>query len=266
MSDAEPIEAASLKAPRARHAFFTRRGGVSEGIYRSLNGGVGSRDAPSAVAENRARMAKHFHVAPDRLAIPFQIHSSDALVIDAPFTSENRPRCDALVTTTPGLALGVTGADCGVVLFLDADAGVIGAAHAGWKGALGGVIEATVGAMERGGAKRRAIRAALGPSIAQKSYEVGPEFLARFVADDPASLAHSSSLAPVPTGTCSICKATSESGRGARASAHLRISASTPMPTRSGSTAIAVRRIGRNPTTAASSRRSRWTRETPENP
>ena len=188
MSAVEYLTLDALNLPGVRHAFFTRRGGSSIGVYESLNGGVGSRDAPSAVAENRARMARHFHVAPDRLAIPFQIHSSDALVIDAPFTSENRPRCDALVTTTPDLALGVTGADCGVVLFLDPEAGVIGAAHAGWKGALGGVIEATVAAMERCGAKRRAIRAALGPSIAQKSYEVGPEFLARFVADDPASL------------------------------------------------------------------------------
>ena len=157
-------------------------------MYRSLNGGVGSRDAPSAVNENRARMAEHLQVASDRLAIPFQTHSSDALVIDAPFGLESRPRCDALVTATRGLALGVTGADCGIVLFLDAEAGVIGAAHAGWKGALGGVIEATVSAMERCGARRGAIRAALGPSIAQKSYEVGPEFVARFVADDPASL------------------------------------------------------------------------------
>ncbi len=125
-------------------------------------------------------MAAHLRVEPDRLAVPFQIHSSDALVIQAPFALDSRPRCDALVTTTPGLALGVTGADCGIVLFLDGDAGVVGAAHAGWKGALGGVIEATVSAMERCGARPRAIRAALGPCIAQESYEVGPEFLARF--------------------------------------------------------------------------------------
>ena len=168
------LSAGTLRAPGVSHAFFTRHGGVSEGVYASLNGGVGSRDAPEAVAENRARMAAALGVAPQRLAIPYQVHSPDAVAVAAHWAPDARPRCDGIVTATPGLALGVTGADCGMILFADARARVVGAAHAGWKGALTGVIEATVAAMERLGARRDAIAAALGPCIAQGSYEVGP--------------------------------------------------------------------------------------------
>jgi YfiH family protein len=154
-------------------------------VYASLNGGVGSRDAPEAVAENRARMASAIGAA--EITIPCQVHSGEAVTIVAPFAHDARPRCDGLVTATPGVALGVTGADCGMILFADSEARVIGAAHAGWKGALGGVVEATVAAMGRLGARRERVRAALGPCIAQASYEVGAEFVAAFAAADRAS-------------------------------------------------------------------------------
>jgi hypothetical protein len=184
VSAAEFVIAETLAAPGLAHAFFTRRGGVSTGLYASLNGGIGSRDEPGAVSDNRARMAAGLRIAPDRLAIPYQVHSPDAATIAAPFAPEARPRCDALVTATPGLGLGVTGADCGMVLFADQRARVIAAAHAGWKGARDGVIEATVAAMARLGAKPERIYTALGPCIAQSSYEVGPEFVAAFAAAD----------------------------------------------------------------------------------
>ncbi len=181
-----PIIAPALDLPGVRHAFFTREGGASEGVYASLNGGVGSRDDPAAVVENRRRMAAVLGVAPGRLCVPYQVHSAEALVIDDPFGPDDRPRLDGLATGAAGLALGVTGADCGVVLLADPDARVVGAVHAGWKGALGGVLEATVAAMERAGAARGRVTAVLGPTIAQASYEVGPEFPARFAAVDPA--------------------------------------------------------------------------------
>ena len=146
------IRAAALAD--VRHAFFTRQGGVSQGVYASLNGGVGSQDDPAAVAENRARMAGVLGVAPENLLVPYQIHSADALAVTAPWAEGARPRCDGLVTATPGLALGVTGADCGILLFADRQAGVIGAAHAGWKGALTGMVEALIAAMEVLGARR----------------------------------------------------------------------------------------------------------------
>ena len=177
------IRAAALA--NVRHAFFTRQGGVSQGVYASLNGGVGSQDDPAAVAENRARMAGVLGVAPENLLVPYQIHSADALAVSAPWAEGTRPRCDGLVTARPGLALGVTGADCGVLLFADRQAGVIGAAHAGWKGALTGMVEALVAAMEFLGASRANICAALGPTIGRQSYEVGPEFHQRFYAEDP---------------------------------------------------------------------------------
>ncbi len=161
------------------HGFFTRRGGVSEGVYRSLNGGIGSNDDRDRVTENRRRMAAHLGV--DHLLIAYQIHSAKALVVDKPFPADARPRCDALVTKTRGLGLGVTGADCGILLFADIEAQVIAAAHAGWKGALSGILEATLGEMEKLGARREAIAAALGPTIGPKSYEIGEEFLERFV-------------------------------------------------------------------------------------
>ena len=170
-----------------RHAFFTRSGGVSQGVYSSLNGGVGSGDAPEKVAENRARMAAALGVNADRFLTLFQVHSPDVVVAKEPWTRESRPRADAIVTQVPHLAIGVSTADCGPLLFADSEAGVIGAAHAGWRGALSGVVEATVAAMERLGARRTRIAAALGPTIRQQNYEVGPEFVERFLAADPAT-------------------------------------------------------------------------------
>src|ERR1041385_3559352 len=140
------IKASSLAFPNIRHAFFTREGGVSEGIYASLNGGIGSRDAPEKVRENRARMAAAVGVAPTHLVTCYQIHSPDVIVATEPWTRENSPRADAIVTKVPGLAIGVPAAACGPIFFADAKAGVIGAVHAGWKGALTGVLEAAVAA------------------------------------------------------------------------------------------------------------------------
>ena len=170
--------------PGLRHAFFTREGGVSTGIYDSLNGGVGSRDDPAHVRENRARMATAMGVAPDHFLTVYQVHSPDVAVVSGPWPTEARPHADAIVTRTPGLAIGITTADCGPVLFADAKARVIGAAHAGWKGALTGVLEATVAAMEKLGAERQGIVAAIGPLIRQHSYEVGAEFVTRFTEVD----------------------------------------------------------------------------------
>ncbi|HEY6254332.1 MAG TPA: peptidoglycan editing factor PgeF [Xanthobacteraceae bacterium] len=182
------VAAASLAAlPGIRHGFFTRAGGVSNGIYASLNGGIGSRDAPAHVAENRARMAAALSVAPERFITAYQIHSADVVTAATPWHSDTRPHADAIVTRTRGLAIGVTTADCGPVLFADAEAGVVGAAHAGWRGAFTGVLEATIAALERCGAQRTRIVAALGPMIRQPNYEVGPEFVARFQAADTAN-------------------------------------------------------------------------------
>ena len=169
-----------LSRAALRHAFFTREGGVSEGVYASLNGGVGSNDEPQHVRENRARMAAAVGVSPDRFLTAYQIHSPEVVTVDALWTHNARPRADAMVTRLPKLALGISTADCGPVLFADAQAGVIGAAHAGWRGALTGVIEATVAAMEKLGADRERIAVAVGPLIRQDNYEVGPEFVARF--------------------------------------------------------------------------------------
>lgn len=182
------IEAASLSAlPGIRHAFFTRSGGISEGIYASLNAGIGSHDDPNNVATNRARMAAALMVAPERLLTPYQIHSAEVAIVDAPWNAAARPHADGLVTSTLGLAIGVSTADCGPVLFADAEAGVIGAAHAGWRGAFSGILEQTLAAMEGCGARRERILAALGPMIRQPNYEVGPEFVARFEASDAAN-------------------------------------------------------------------------------
>jgi len=170
--------------PGLRHAFFTRDGGVSEGIYAGLNGGLGSNDDPAHVAENRRRMAAEMGVDPLHFLTAYQVHSPDVAVATAPWNGASRPRVDAMVTKVEGLALGVTTADCGPVLFADPKARVIGAAHAGWKGAFTGVLENTVAAMEALGASRERIVAVLGPSIGPDNYEVGPEFVARFVEAD----------------------------------------------------------------------------------
>ncbi len=162
------------------HGFFTRQGGVSRGLYDSLNCGPGSKDDPSAVAANRAIVAETLGALDLRTV--YQTHSADVVhVTDAAWP--DRPRADAMVCTTPGIALGALAADCAPVLFADVSAGVIGAAHAGWKGALGGVLEATVDAMTALGATD--ITAVVGPCISQRAYEVGPEFMDRFLDDDP---------------------------------------------------------------------------------
>jgi YfiH family protein len=181
------VESNLLALTGIRHAFFTREGGVSGGIYESLNGGVGSRDDAAHVGENRARMAASLGVVPDRFLTVYQVHSPTVIVAETPWSHEARPRADAIVTRMRDLAIGVTTADCGPVLFADPTAHVIGTAHAGWRGALTGVIEATLDAMERLGAKRRNIRAAIGPMIRQQNYEVGPDLIERFAAEDGAS-------------------------------------------------------------------------------
>lgn len=168
-----------------RHGFFTRHGGVSKGIYRGLNVGLGSHDDQNAVIENRTRVANWFGLPLERLATVHQVHSPDVTTVESNYDGE-RPQCDALVTRTPGIVLGVLSADCGPILFSDPDARVIGAAHAGWKGALHGVLENTIEAMTNLGARREHITACLGPSISQKNYEVGPEFVERFLSFDPA--------------------------------------------------------------------------------
>ena len=163
------------------HAFFTREGGVSSGIYEGLNGGQGSADDPASVAENRARMREYLRASV--LLSLHQVHSPDVVRVEGDWDGE-RPKADAMVTDRPGVALGVLTADCTPVLFSDAEAGVVGAAHAGWKGALGGVLEATLDAMVALGAARENVRAAVGPVISQRAYEVGPEFVERFLDED----------------------------------------------------------------------------------
>ncbi|GAB4310139.1 MAG: peptidoglycan editing factor PgeF [Roseovarius sp.] len=166
-----------------RHGFFTRRGGASSGIFAGLNCGQGSSDQAEIVQINRARVAEALGVAPQALVSVHQVHSAAVARIEAP-PPEPRPQADAMVTRTPGLALAVLSADCQPVLFADIAAGVIGAAHAGWRGALAGVLEATIAAMEGLGAARARIRAVIGPTISQAAYEVGPEFRDSFLAED----------------------------------------------------------------------------------
>jgi YfiH family protein len=170
---------------RVRHAFFTRVGGVSDGVYASLNGGQGSNDEPSRVAENRRRMTAALHLPDGALVTAFQIHSATTVVAEKPWTRAEAPRADSIVTRTPGLVIGVTVADCGPVLLADEEARVVGTVHAGWKGVLAGVIEAAVAAMERLGAERARIAAAIGPLIRQPNYEVGAEFVESFRVADP---------------------------------------------------------------------------------
>ncbi|SCB57189.1 conserved hypothetical protein [Rhizobium aethiopicum] len=182
-----PIESALLNEATGgtiRHGYFTRAGGVSEGIYRGLNVGLGSGDERGNVIENRRRVAAWFDLPLERLATVHQVHSPDVVAIGADYDGA-RPDADAMVTAVPGIALGVLAADCGPILFADPESRVIGAAHAGWKGALTGVLENTIAAMEALGASRDSIVACLGPSISQASYEVGPEFVDRFVSENP---------------------------------------------------------------------------------
>lgn len=179
------IEADALRTTGIAHGFFTRRGGHSAGLFSSLNCGMGSGDDRLAVLRNRATVAGAMGVAPDCLLSAWQVHSAEAVLVTGPWQGEERPRVDALVTTQPGVALGVLTADCGPVLFADVEARVIGAAHAGWKGALTGVTSRTIDLMEEQGAKRSRITAVIGPTISQAAYEVGPEFPARFTEADP---------------------------------------------------------------------------------
>ncbi len=172
------------EAKDIRHAFFTREGGISEGIYQSLNCGYGSNDDRTAVTENRRRAAEYLGSSHEDIATAHQVHSAKALVINAPFGPDGPPQADALVTQTPGLAIGVLAADCTPVLFADQQAKVVGAAHAGWRGASSGILEATLEVMEAVGAKRNRIYAAIGPTIHQPNYEVGPEFEAEFLKRD----------------------------------------------------------------------------------
>jgi polyphenol oxidase len=171
--------------PGVRHAFFTRRGGTSGGVYASLNLGRGSKDDLAAVAANRALAAGVFGVPPERLLTAYQVHSATAHVVDGPWATA--PEGDAIATGAAGLVLGALSADCAPILLADAEAGVVAAAHAGWKGALGGVIEAAVEAMRRLGAEPARTVAAVGPCISPASYEVGLEFLARFAGEAPGS-------------------------------------------------------------------------------
>jgi len=185
MSAPEILRSGLLAAlPGIDHAFFTRRGGVSEGIYESLNVGLGSRDDIARVRENRRRAAAVLGAEPSRLVTAYQVHSARAVTVEAPFASEP-PEADALVTGAPGLMLGALAADCAPILIADGEAGVVAAVHAGWKGALGGVVAAAVEAMVARGAARGRLVAAVGPCIAKASYEVGPEFAARFMAASP---------------------------------------------------------------------------------
>jgi YfiH family protein len=170
--------------PGLRHAFFTRDGGVSNGLYASLNGGIGSNDDPAHVVENRRRMAEQMGVAPAHFLSVHQTHSPDVMVATGPWQDASRPRADAIVTRMEGLSIGATAADCGPILLADPNARVIGAAHAGWKGALTGIVESTVEAMEKLGAERSGMVAAIGPLIRQHSYEVGGEFVERFIETD----------------------------------------------------------------------------------
>ena len=173
--------------PAICHAFFTRQGGVSSGLFASLNCGFGSGDDPADVARNRAVAVAQLGLSPERLVTCHQVHGTNVITVERPWRREDNPHADATVTKVPGIALGVLAADCAPVLLADADAGVIGAAHGGWRGTLAGVMETTVAAMTSLGARSERIRAGIGPCIGQSSYEVGAEFRANFATVDPAS-------------------------------------------------------------------------------
>jgi polyphenol oxidase len=180
-----------------RHGFFTRAGGVSTGLLASLNCGYGTSDSPQTVAENRARAMRRLGVAPDRVVTCYQVHSPTCIVVETPWAREDAPQADAMVTKVPKLALGILTADCAPVLLAAPAAGVIGAAHAGWRGARAGVLEATVERMIGLGARLNDIVGAVGPCIAQRSYEVGPEFPQQFLDEDPEN---ADFFAPAPRG------------------------------------------------------------------
>ena len=183
-----PLQSQALaRVPHAVHGFFSRAGGVSSGLYASLNCGLGSNDDRALVLENRARVARHLGSSGERLLTCHQIHSATAVFVERPWAADAQPKADALVTRTPGLVLGALAADCAPILLADHRAGVIAAAHAGWKGALNGIAEATLDAMARAGARRASIVAVIGPCIGPAAYEVGPEFEDNFLAANPAN-------------------------------------------------------------------------------
>ncbi|MBN8553416.1 MAG: peptidoglycan editing factor PgeF [Caulobacterales bacterium] len=186
MTSLAPLTHPLLTQAGVKHGFFTRRGGVSDGIYTSLNTGVGSRDDAAAVAENRRRIAAHMGGTPDDYAACYQIHSATAHVAQTGWKGE-RPEGDASVTQTPGVICAVLTADCAPILFADPQARIVAAAHAGWKGALGGIVQATVDAMTGLGAEPGRMVAVIGPCIAQASYEVGADYQDRFEAEAPGS-------------------------------------------------------------------------------
>jgi len=181
MQTPSPIQSEKLSDLAVSHGFFTREGGVSTGIYQGLNVGLGSNDDRTDVIENRSRVAAHFGKETNHLISPHQIHSSDVIEVRKPWEEDYRPKVDALITRNPDVVIGILTADCGPVLFADQENGVVGAAHAGWKGATGGVLDNTVSAMETIGAERENIVAILGPTISQENYEVGPEFVERLI-------------------------------------------------------------------------------------
>ena len=179
----EPLKSNALsQISDIRHGFFTRSGGCSSGIYQSLNCGLGSDDGPENVLTNRRLVAQHLKSNRQDVVTVHQCHSAEAIVINRHLPRSNLPKVDAIVTNTPGLAIGVLTADCAPVLFADEKAKIVGAAHAGWRGAVRGIIAATIEAMEAAGARRQRIRATVGPCIHQKNYEVGEDFRAEFVA------------------------------------------------------------------------------------
>jgi YfiH family protein len=183
-----PLEAENLKAmPGIRHGFFTRQGGASQGIYASLNCGLGSGDRQEMVLENRRSVARHLGGTSDGVVTLYQEHGTTALEVASLMARDGLPHADAVISATPGLVIGVLTADCAPVLLADAGAGVVAAAHAGWRGAVAGVVESAIAGMERLGAKRARIAAAVGPCINRDAYEVGPEFEAQFLIRDPES-------------------------------------------------------------------------------
>jgi polyphenol oxidase len=182
------IESALLAAvPNIRHGFFTRQGGHSTGIYTSLNCGFGSRDDKTAVKKNRDIVAARLRVDAERLMTVWQSHSPDVVMVESTWDVHDPPDADAMVTRRPGIALGVLTADCTPILFADRAGRAVGVAHAGWKGAVGGVLEAALGAFESQGVKAQDLYAAIGPTIGRANYEVGPEFFDKFTAEDPAN-------------------------------------------------------------------------------
>lgn len=182
----DPYVASDLEGlPGIAHGFFTRHGGVSQGIYAGLNCGLGSNDDPAVVGENRARVQGFLGAT--CLLSAHQVHSATAIIVDGPWKDAERPKVDAIVTATPGVAVGALSADCAPVLFADPTARVVAAAHAGWRGAVSGIVEAAIAEMEKLGARRRDIRAAVGPTIGPSIYEVGPDFEREVLALDPAA-------------------------------------------------------------------------------